>query len=121
MTIKKTLIALSFGIFAVPFASADTGMIWVGGEAGYDFHLMPSTTSRAEVIEELRAFRANPVAADDWRYVGGEAGWVPPTHEYVFQNGRLEHVGNMAHNSPRPSLHMSAEERRRYEALYSGS
>lgn len=121
MTIKKTLIALSFGIFAVPFASADSGMHWVGGEAGYDFHVMPSTKSRAEVLEELRAFPANPVAADGWRYVGGETGWVPPTHEYAFKNGRLEHVGNMAHNSPRPSLQMTEEERRHYEELYSGS
>ena len=121
MTIKKILIALSFGIFAVSFASADSGITLVGGEIGYDFHVMSSPKSRAEVLEELHAFRANPVAADGWRYVGGEGGGVPPTHEYAFKNGRLEHVGNMAHNSPRPALHMTEEERRRYEKLYSGS
>lgn len=121
MTIKKTLIALSFGIFTVPFASANSGTTWVGGELGYEFHVMPSTKSRAEVVDELRAFRANPVAADGWHYVGGDAGWAPPKHEYAFENGRLEHVGNTADNSPRPSLQMTEEERRRYEELYSGS
>lgn len=121
MTIKKAVIALSFGILAIPFASADSGMTWVGGAAGYEFHVMPSTKSRAEVLEELRAFRANPVAADGWRYVGGEVGWALPTHDYVLKSGRLEHVGNIAHNSPRPSLQMTEEQRRSHEELYWGS
>ncbi len=121
MTIKKTLIALSFGIFAVPFASADSGMTWVGGEIGYEFHVMPSTKSRAEVLKELRAFKANPEGADGWRFESAAVGWVPPTHEYVFENGRLKHVGNMGHDSPRPSLQMTEEERRWYEELYFGN
>lgn len=32
--------------------------------------------SRADVLHELAHFQANPVAADGWRYVGGDAGWV---------------------------------------------
>lgn len=121
MKIKNTLIALTFGIVAVPFASADSGTTWVGGELGYKFHSMPSTKSRSEVLEDLRAFRANPVAADGWRYAGGEIGWVPPTHEYVFKNGRLEHIDDMALNSPRPSLQMTEEERRWHEEFHSGT
>jgi len=110
MTIKKTIIAISFGVLAVPFASADSGMRWIGGEPGYHFHAMPSTKSRAEVLQELRAFRANPVGADGWRYVGGEASWEPPTQ-----------VGKAADNSLRPSLQMTEEERRRFTELYSGN
>ncbi len=121
MTIKKSIIALSFSVLVVPFASADSGATWVGGEVGYAFHVMPSTKSRAEVLEEMRAFRLAPVAGDGWRHVGGEAGWAPPTPEYAFNNGRLERIDGAGLDSPRPSLKMTEDERRWHEALYSGS
>ena len=57
-------------------AFATTGTTFVGGEAGFKSHPMPTVKTRAQVQQELAAWRANPVAADGWRDVGGEAGAV---------------------------------------------
>lgn len=35
-----------------------------------------SNLSRTDVLHELAHFQADPVAADGWRYVGGDVGWV---------------------------------------------
>jgi len=57
-------------------ALATTGTTFVGGEAGFKSHPMPTVKTRAQVQQELAAWRANPVTADGWRDVGGEAGAV---------------------------------------------
>ncbi|ODV12963.1 MAG: hypothetical protein ABT20_03045 [Rubrivivax sp. SCN 70-15] len=68
-------IALLAGAVTMP-AFATTGTTIVGGEAGFQTHAMPTVKTRAQVQQELAAWRANPVSADGWRDVGGEAGAV---------------------------------------------
>jgi len=68
-------LAALISAIAIP-ALATTGTTFVGGEAGFKSHPMPTVKTRAQVQQELAAWRANPVAADGWRDVGGEAGAV---------------------------------------------
>jgi hypothetical protein len=79
MKFRFSLIALVSAV-SLP-ALATSGITPVPGEAGFTTHAMPSATmpsakSRADVIKELEAWKRNPVTADGWREVGGEAGWV---------------------------------------------
>ena len=68
--------------------------------------------------KEFEAFRKNPMAADGGRIVGGEAGYVPAQHSYVFQGGKLIHTDNIALNTPKPSLAISEAERRLFQEQY---
>ena len=74
MKFRFSLIALVSAV-SLP-ALATSGITPVPGEAGFTTHAMPSAKSRADVIKELEAWKRNPVTADGWREVGGEAGWV---------------------------------------------
>jgi hypothetical protein len=71
MKFRFSLIALVSAV-SLP-ALATSGITPVGGEAGFTTHAMPSTKSRADVIKELEAWKRNPVTADGWREVGGDA------------------------------------------------
>lgn len=73
MKIRFSLIALVSAV-SLP-ALATSGITPVQGEAGFTTHPMMSAKTRADVIKELEAWKRNPVAADGWREVGGEAGW----------------------------------------------
>jgi len=74
MKFRFSLIALVSAV-SLP-ALATSGITPVGGEAGFTTHAMPSAKSRADVIKELEAWKRNPVTADGWREVGGDAGWI---------------------------------------------
>ena len=74
MKFRFSLIALVSAV-SLP-ALATSGVTPVGGEAGFTTHAMPSVKSRADVIKELEAWKRNPVTADGWLDVGGEAGAV---------------------------------------------
>ena len=52
---------------------------------------MPSTKSRADVIKELEAWKRNPVTADGWREVGGDAGWSSSKPTNARQDARGGH------------------------------
>jgi hypothetical protein len=94
-------------------ASAET-VVHPGNDGGADFY--PS--HRAE--EESKALqrdnlppRLNELSVDgQYRYAGGDMGWVPAQHEYAYVNGQWRHVDKLSHNAPRPSLVMTPEERR---------
>lgn len=63
MSIRKPILLLSLlGTLATPAFAGD--QVGSGG------------VSRAQVLQELQRWERNPVAADGWREVGGEAGWV---------------------------------------------
>ena len=115
MSVFKTVLALAFAGAAIPAAFAGSGSHWVGGERGFEAHPVASQLSRSDVQREFLAFRANPVTADGGRLVGGEAGYVVPQHSYAFLGGKLVHTDSIAHNSPKPSLVMSALERRQFQ------
>lgn len=57
-------------------AFATSGVSPAPSEAGFTTHHMPSTTTRTEVLRQLAEWRRNPLAADGWREIGGEAGWL---------------------------------------------
>lgn len=87
MKFRFSLIALVSAV-SLP-ALATSGIIPVPGEAGFTTHAMPSAKSRADVIKELEAWKRNPVTADGWREVGGEAGAV-----YVGVQGDTRNAAN---------------------------
>lgn len=118
MSIRNTAFALALAGAAIPAAFAGSGSTWVGGELGFETHAVQSGTSRAEVQKELLAFRNSPVTADGGMIVGGEAGYVPPQHSYAFRGGALVHTDRLPHNTPKPSLTMSAAERRVFQEQY---
>lgn len=68
--------------------------------------------SRDEVRQELEAFRRNPVSADgQYRQVDGDLGWQAVPHAYALQGGKAVHVDPFPHDTPRPSLAMTPQER----------
>ena len=44
------------------------------------FHDAPASKTRAQVKQELQVFQKNPIAADGYRWIGGERGWERPVH-----------------------------------------
>ncbi len=116
MSIRKSIILASLtAAIAIP-AMATNGTTIVGGEGTVQFHAMPSTVTRAQVQKELAEWRKNPVSADGYREVGGEAGIRMEPHRYDFRNGKFVHADNLPHNTPKPSLAMTPEERAQWEA-----
>ena len=89
---------------------------FVGSEAGFQFHAMPSNVTRAQVQKELADWRKNPATADGYRDVGGEAGWASIGHRYDLRDGKFVHADSIPHNTPKPSLAMTPEERAAWEA-----
>lgn len=77
MLFRKTIFALALTGAVLPAAFANSGVTWVGGERGFEFHAQKSTKSRAEVQKELEAFRQNPVTADGGSLTGRDAGYIP--------------------------------------------
>lgn len=116
MSIRKTTFAtLLTAVIAAP-AFAGSGVTFVGGERGFEFHTLPSTTTRAQVKQDLADWRSNPVAGDGYREVGGERGWEAPQHAYAFRNGVLVHADTLNHNAPKPSIAMARADRERFDA-----
>jgi len=89
---RSLAIALA-GALALPgIALAEQPVHNVIGEAGIVFHDPPSVLTRQQVQDARRETQSNTLAADGWRYVGGEAGWIRESHRMTFQNGRLVHA-----------------------------
>lgn len=76
MKARISILALA-AVLSLP-ALANSGFTPKANEAGGTTHAMPGMKTRAEVLKELQEWRRNPVSADGWREVGGDAGW-----EYV--------------------------------------
>ncbi len=71
------LLAIASVASAIALPAGATGaFVPVGGEAGVATHAMPTEKASSKVQMELNAWKRNPMAADGWRQVGGEAGWV---------------------------------------------
>jgi hypothetical protein len=118
MSVRKTAFALALAAASIPAAFANSDATWVGGEVGFEMHAVQSNLTRAQVQQEFKAFRNNPVTADGGTMVGGEAGYVPPQHSYAFLGGKLVHTDKIAHNTPKPSLSMTQGERRVFKEQY---
>ncbi|CAN5448186.1 hypothetical protein BH10PSE16_BH10PSE16_11240 [soil metagenome] len=118
MSIRKTIVALALVGAALPAAFANSGTTWVGGDRGFEFHPGNSTKSRAEVQQELEAFRKNPFTADGTKIVNTDKGFISPQHSYAFQGGTLVHTDTLAHDTSKPSLMMTDAEKRLQRELY---
>ncbi len=119
---KKTIpltVAVSLALFAGA-AAADQTFHPSKDETGTIMHVTSGLKSRAQVNVEQAAYAKDEVSVDGWRYVGGETGWELVQHAYTFRAGKLVHVDNIDHNTPKPTLASVKEGRKQYQALYSG-
>ena len=117
MSVRTNAILLAIATAAVPAAFAQSTATFVGGEAGWVQSAAPGALSSAQVRSELLQFRANPVAADGGRYVGGEEGYAFPAHTYALRNGQLVCTDRIAHNPP-PAAIKSPAEQKAFELAY---
>jgi hypothetical protein len=92
MLTRKNTIALLLAALAAPAALAQADAVWVGGEIGWATRQIQGNRTRAEVLAELKQFRANPVLADGSTYVGGERGYVEHRHSYTIRDGAMVHT-----------------------------
>jgi hypothetical protein len=74
MKVRPTLVAV-LSVVSLPVL-ATTGFTPASTEAGGTLHAMPAPKTRADVLSDLAVWKRNPVTANGWREVGGEAGWV---------------------------------------------
>ena len=119
MLFRKTVFALALVGAAIPAAFANSGVTSMGGDRDFQYHASNSTKSRADVQQELEAFRKNPVTADGGTIVNTDRGYINPQHSYGFQSGKLVHTDNIAHDTSTPSLAMTDAEKRLHRELYS--
>ena len=89
-------------------------------EDGTIMHVVPGTKSRAQVNAEQIAAAKKDVTADGWRYVGGETGWELVQHAYAFRSGKLVHIDNIDHSTPKPTIASIIAGRKLYQDQYSG-
>lgn len=125
MFIRKTIVALALVAAAVPAAFANSHTGWAGNERGVSIiqssaNASASTKTRAEVVQELQAFRSNSVMANGSRFVDNERGFAPAQHSYAFQGGALVHTDTIAHNTAKPSTALTDADKRRNRELYRG-
>lgn len=120
MLFRKTVFALALVGAAIPAAFASIDAIWLGSDKGFVAYPGNSTSnkSRADVQQELEAFRKNPVTADGGKIVNTDNGYLSPQHSYAFQGGTLVHTDSIAHDTPKPSLVMTDAEKRLQRELY---
>ena len=118
MSVRKTALILALAATA-GMSAAQADSIFVGGERGWVDLPVHSTLTREAVRQEFFAFRANPVAADGGRFVGGEVGYVFPQHTYARVNGEWVCTDKIAHNPAPNAIKTDAEKqafRRQYPA-----
>lgn len=114
MSIRQVLVCVAFFGAAISPAMAVT--MPGGSEAGYIEAVpqlgMPAGTQATTPLVERMAYRRGDVSADGrYVFVGGDGGWTLREHDLVYKGGRFAHTDTCAHNSAKPSLAMSDQER----------
>lgn len=117
MSVRVNALAVILAAAAVPAVFAQGAGGFVGGEAGWVDRPVQGSLSPAQVRNEFLRFRADPVAADGGRYVGGEAGYLFPAHSYARVNGEWVCTDQIAHNAS-PQAVKSEAERRQFLQQY---
>jgi hypothetical protein len=90
MTKRLMKVAATAALLLPVFAFAQ-GVVVVNGERGIIFNDTPSTVTRAQVRDEMKA---PSVAAGGAVYVGGEAGWALAASKYEFNGGHMVHASD---------------------------
>lgn len=119
MSTRKTIIVASLLSAITLPAFADNGIAFVGRSGEFQFQPMPSSVTRAQVQKELAEWRKSPVTADGYRDVGGEKGVEFVGHRYDWRDGRFVHADTLPHDTPKPSLAMTNQERAARDTTYS--
>lgn len=84
----------------------ESGVVYHGAEyASRDGKLARTDKWNSPAIAGTLSFAA---PTDGWEYVGGESGWKLTQHSYDFRKGGLAHTDSIPHNTPKPSLAISA-------------
>ena len=117
MSIRTSTIVLALAALALPSAFAQSVSVFVGGERGWVDQPLQSSLTREQVTNEYLAFRANPVAPDGGRFVGGERGYEFPGHTFARVNGQWVCTDKIAHN-PAPAAIKTPGERSAFQAQY---
>lgn len=81
--------AIAAALFVPAVASAGNQVGVPAGDLSFVFKFEPSRLTREEV---QRALTYPDVAADGWRFVGGEAGWIAEGARLNYANGQLAHA-----------------------------
>ncbi len=117
MSARNNAFVLAIAAIALPAAFAQSAGVFVGGEAGWIDRPLQSTLTRGQVQSEFFQFRANPVAPDGGKFVGGQEGYVFPQHTYARVNGEWVCTDKIAHN-PAPNSIKTPGEQRMFRQLY---
>ena len=113
-----TILCAGFGASGMASAESVIHSGAGGSTACYPSHSAGGQATQ-QVQKEPDEFKRNPVSADgQYRYVGGELGWVLIQHEYAYRDGKWQDVDKFDHKTPKPSLEMSPEERKQRDELY---
>lgn len=121
MSIRKTIVALALVGAALPAAFANSNTGWAGNERGVsviEANTSASIKTRAQVVQELQAFRNNPVAANGSKFVNNDRGFARAQHSYAFQGGALVHTDTIAHNTVKPSVVLTDADKQLNRELY---
>ena len=124
MSIRATVVALALALALAlagagfPAAFANNGATQGAGYRDFQYHATNSTKTRAEVQQELEAFRKNPFTTDGTKIVNTEISFVSPQHSSAFQRGALVHTDKLVHDTPKPSLVMTDADKRLQRELY---
>ena len=117
MSVRTSTIVLALATIAAPAFAQSAQSVFVGGEHGWIDQPVQSSLTRERVTNAYPAFRANPVAPDGGRFVGGEMGYAFPAHTYARVNGQWVCTDKIAHNPP-PAAVKSPAEQRAFQAQY---
>lgn len=104
---------------AAPIAAFANQPVHIVGDVTV-VHDAPALKTRAQVKEELQAFRKNPVAADGYRWIGGERGWARPVHSYDIAARQVVHSDSIPHDGARPNRSSTDTEKQRAREIYRG-
>ncbi len=117
MSVRKTAIIFALAAASLSVVQAQTMDSVVAGEIGFVVRPALSTLTREQVRHDLLAARANPVASDGIRFVGGDIGYEYDRHAYTRANGEWICVDKIAHNA-KPDAIMNEAQRRLFRQLY---
>lgn len=118
-----TLVSLC-AVLALPNLASAEEVIHSSAGGAVQFHPNHGTAKAdgQKVKRDLAEFQRNPFSPDgQFRYVGGELGWLLVQHEYALKDGQWQHADRLGHNTPAPSLQMTPKERKERDALYFGA
>lgn len=86
---RKLAVAMAAALLAPAMASAADRVGVPAGDLSFVFKFEPSRLTRDEVQRAL----TYPIgAADGWRFVGGEAGWIAEGARLNYTQGQLVHA-----------------------------